>query len=212
MKTIATWIRPTDEALFTEALAFAPGVRLVNARTTTVDLAAADALLLTGGGDIGRDYLRQEVPDPALIRGTDAPRDRWEFPAVAAFAETSRPILAICRGHQVLNVALGGTLVLDIPGHADAEQRDREVQALRIAEAVPAWRRFEAVNSSHHQAVAKMGEGLLPEAWCEADGIIEQMSHRVHPWCVGVQFHPERGQAYAGLFRAFVQAVTGRGA
>jgi putative glutamine amidotransferase len=212
MKTIATWIRPTDEALFTEALAFAPGVRLVNARTTTVDLAAADALLLTGGGDIGRDYLRQEVPDPALIRGTDAPRDRWEFPAVAAFAETSRPILAICRGHQVLNVALGGTLVLDIPGHADAEQRDREVQALRIADSVPTWRRFGAVNSSHHQAVAQMGEGLLAEAWCEADGIIEQMSLRTHPWCVGVQFHPERGRAYAGLFRAFVQAATGRGA
>jgi putative glutamine amidotransferase len=177
-----------------------------------VDLANADALLLTGGGDIGLDYLRQSVSDPALVRGTDAPRDMWEFPAVTAFAASARPILAICRGHQVLNVALGGTLLLDLPGHAEAEQRDREVQVLRVADSVPAWRRFGAVNSSHHQAVAQLGEGLVAEAWCAIDGVVEQMSHRAHPWCVGVQFHPERSGAYAGLFHAFVQAVNGRGA
>lgn len=205
MKTIATWIRSVDETLF--AAAFAPGVRLVNARTALVDLASADALLLTGGGDIGLNYLKQPVPDISLIRGIDGPRDAWEFAATAPFVTSGRPILAICRGHQVLNVALGGTLHLHIPGHAGDEQKNAQVQPLRYAEGVPGYRRFTLVNSSHHQAVDGLGDGLVAEAWCADDGVVEQMYHRTHPWCVGVQFHPERSPAYASLFKAFVEAI-----
>ena len=207
MKTIATWIRPVDEALFAAAFADAPGFRLVNARTTRVDVASAAALLLTGGGDIGADFLQQPVPETSLIRGTDAPRDAWEFSAMAPFITSGRPILAICRGHQVLNVALGGTLFLDIPGHAGEEQKNAQVQPLRHADGVPAHRRFKRVNSSHHQAVDRLGDGLDAEAWCATDGVVEQMGHRTHPWCVGVQYHPERDPAYAGLFKAFVDAI-----
>lgn len=205
MKTIATWIRADDDGLFETALG--NNVRLVNARTTTVDLATAEALLLTGGGDIGVGYLKQSVPDASLIRGIDGPRDAWEFAAVGPFITSGRPILAICRGHQVLNVALGGTLHLDVPGHAGAAQRNAQVQSLRHADVVPAHRKFSLVNSSHHQAVERLGDGLVAEAWCTADGIIEQMYLRTHPWCVGVQYHPERDQAYASLFRAFVDAI-----
>jgi putative glutamine amidotransferase len=207
MKTIATWIRPVDEALFAAAFAFAPDIRLVNARTTKTDVASADALLLTGGGDIGADYLKQTVPDASLVRGTDAPRDAWEFAAVAPFITSGRPILAICRGHQVLNVVLGGTLLLDIPGHADLGQKDKEVQPLRHADGVPDYRRFTTVNSSHHQAVDRLGDGLVAEAWCATDGIVEQVCDRTHPWCVGVQYHPERSPSYASLFKAFVDAM-----
>lgn len=207
MKTVASWIRDVDETLFAEAFAFARGLRLANARTGAVDAASADALLLTGGGDVGRGFLRQEVPEPSLVRGVDDARDQWEFAALSAFFGTGRPILAICRGHQVLNVALGGTLLLDIPGHGEPEMREREIQPLRHAAGVPASRLFSAVNSSHHQAVERLGAGLVPEAWSVADGILEQMSHGAHPWCVGVQYHPERGRAYAGLFRAFADAI-----
>ncbi len=207
MKTIATWIRPVDEDLYAAAFAFAPGVRLVNARTTKTDVASADALLLTGGGDVGADYLKQPVSDASLVRGTDALRDVWEFAAVAPFITSGRPILAICRGHQVLNVVLGGTLLLDIPGHAGEEQKNAQVQPLRHADGVPEHRRFTMVNSSHHQAVDRLGDGLVAEAWCDTDGIVEQVCDRTHPWCVGVQYHPERDQAYASLFRAFVDAM-----
>ncbi len=107
----------------------------------------------------------------------------------------------------MLNVVLGGTLLLDIPGHADLGQKDKEVQPLRHADGVPGYRRFTNVNSSHHQAVDRLGDGLVAEAWCDTDGIVEQIYHRTHPWCVGVQYHPERDQAYASLFRAFVDAI-----
>lgn len=206
MKTFASWIRDVDETLFARALAFAPGVRLVNARTAEVNVTAADALLLTGGGDVASEYLSQPVATPALIRGVDLARDQWEFAAVRTFFGTGRPILGICRGHQVLNVALGGTLLLDIPGHNLAEQRDREVQPLRYEDVAPADRRFARVNSSHHQAVERPGDGFAVEAWCADDGIVEQVCHRTHPWCVGVQFHPERSQIYESLFRSLVAA------
>lgn len=207
MKIVASWIRAVDESLFAGIFAALPEVRLVNARTDPVDLAAADALLLTGGGDVGADRLGQRVTDPSLIRGVDAGRDAWEFPAVAWALAAGRPLLAICRGHQVLNVALGGTLHLDLPGHGDPGQRDREVQPLRHAAGVPPSRLFAAVNSSHHQAVDRLGDGLAAEAWCASDGVLEQMRHRSLPWCVGVQYHPERSGCYLPLFRSFRDAI-----
>ena len=206
MKIFATWIRENDEPLFARAFAFAPAVQLANARTARVDLTGADALLLTGGGDVGPEYLDQPIPAPALISGIDSARDRWEFEAVRTFLGSPRPILGICRGHQVLNVALGGTLWLDIPGHNLAEQRDQEKQSLRYAGRVSASRVFSKVNSSHHQAVARLGDGLEVEAWCAEDEIVEQVRHGTHPWCVGVQFHPERSRVYASLFQSLVEA------
>lgn len=203
-------MRPSDEPLFSAVLSFVPGVRLVNARTANVDLAAADTLPLTGGGDIGADYPRQSVAALALIRGTDSPRDAWEFPAGKAFVASGRPILAICRGHQVLNGTLGGHAVARHSGARGAcAARPRSAGAALFGR-VPAFRRLAAVNPSHHQAVAEPGAGLVAEAWCAEDGVIEQMSHRDHPWCVGVQYHPERGQMHAGLVRAFVEASTAR--
>lgn len=207
MNVVVSWIRPVDEALFAGIFSEFPGVRLVNARTEPADVGAAAALLLTGGGDVGPGYLHQPVSDASLIRGVDAARDAWEFPAVKQIVAAGRPVLAICRGHQVLNVALGGTLLIDIPGHGEAEQRDREIQPLRHAPGVPPSRRFAAVNSSHHQAVETLGEGLAAEAWCATDGILEQMCHRTHPWCVGVQYHPERSPSYRPLFQSFVAAL-----
>ncbi len=116
MKNIATWIREVDGPPFERTFALYPNLRLWNARVEKVP-EDIDGLLLTGGEDISQKFLRQPVPDPSLIQDPDPVRDAWEFPLLARVLERRLPFFAICRGLQVLNVALGGTLLLDIPGH-----------------------------------------------------------------------------------------------
>jgi putative glutamine amidotransferase len=119
--------------------------------------------------------------------------------------ERGLPILAICKGMQVLNVALGGTLKLDIPGHRSDQMKDHDIQPLRHDRA--AKHQFDKVNSSHHQAVDRVADGFLVEAWCESDDIIEQMRLGDHPFAVAVQYHPERGRIYDALFEDFFSQV-----
>jgi putative glutamine amidotransferase len=102
---------------------------------------------------------------------------------------------------QLFNVALGGTLKLDIPGHKFPEQKDHDVQLLRTD--ARAAHRFDKVNSSHHQAVDSLGQGLTVESWCATDDIIEQVRLRNYPFALGVQYHPERGAIYDSLFEDF---------
>jgi len=160
-----------------------------------------DGLLLTGGSDIALEFLRQEIVEPCLVEDVDLARDRWEFEAAQKLLARSLPIFAICRGLQVLNVALGGTLKLDIPGHRLAEQKNRDIQPLRCDS--KAVHQFEKVNSAHHQAVDRLGEGLQVEAWCATDDIVEQMRLRDYPFALAVQYHPERGMIYDALFEDF---------
>ena len=165
-------------------------------------MAGVDGLLLTGGSDIAPEFLRQPVPDPSILeKDVDVVRDRWEFAAVDQALSRGLPILAICKGMQLFNVALGGTLKLDIPGHKLPEQKDNDVQALRSQ--TGATHRFDKVNSSHHQSVDKLGAGLEVESWCASDDIIEQIRLRSHPFALGVQYHPERGIIYDSLFDDF---------
>lgn len=202
---VATWIRPHDVARFRASLASAPELEFADAQVAAVNLETCDALLLTGGEDISAEFLRQPIADPTLIEEPAAARDAWEFPAVAHALARGWPILAVCRGVQVLNVALGGTLHLHVEGHRDPRQKENEVQSLRLARALPVS--FPAVNSSHHQALDRLGDGLDVEAWCAADSVVEQVRHRSRPWCVGVQYHPERAASYRPLFEAFAAAV-----
>ena len=120
---------------------------------------------------------------------------------IAAARERRLPVLGICRGIQILNVALGGTLKLDIPGHKLPEQKDNDIQSLRSQRG--AAHRFEKVNSSHHQALDVLGEGFEVEAWCSDDDVIEQVRLRDYAFAVGVQYHPERGKIYDALFEDF---------
>ena len=202
MPNLATWIRPKDSKWFRPLFARHPEIKVFNARTRTVPLDQMDGLLLTGGSDISPQFLRQEIPDPSVInKDVDPERDRWEFQAVQEALSRGVPILAICKGLQVFNVALGGTLKLDIPDHNLPHQKQSDVQPLRHDTA--AAHRFSKVNSAHHQAIEQLGDDLEAEAWAEPDDIIEQVRLRKYPFGLAVQYHPERGAIYDSLFEDF---------
>jgi putative glutamine amidotransferase len=202
MSNLATWMRPKDEKWFRPFFAKHPDVHVFDARKGDVALDQMDGLLLTGGSDISLKFLRQKVADPSLLsKDMDPERDRWEFKAVEEALSRGLPILAICKGLQVFNVALGGTLKIDIKGHNLPHQRERDVQALRSARS--ASHRFAKVNSAHHQAIDRLGDDLEVEAWAAHDGIIEQVRLRKYPFALAVQYHPERSRIYDSLFEDF---------
>ncbi len=209
MANLATWIRPKDEKWFQPFFAKHPDIHVFDARKGDVALNQMDGLLLTGGFDISPEFLRQENVDPTLIHNDVNPvRDRWEFDAISKSLARGLPILGICRGIQALNVALGGTLKLDIPGHDLPEQKENDIQPLRYDR--NATHRFERVNSAHHQAVARVADGFEVDAWCASDDIIEQMCLRNYPFAVAVQYHPERGKIYDALFEDFFARLETR--
>ncbi len=205
-KKVATWLRPKDEKYFLPIFARYPEVEVCNALSSEVDLSDMDGLLLTGGADIAPEFLKQEVPDPSVLeKGCDSKRDAWEFKAIATALDRRLPLLAICKGMQTVNVAMGGTLILDLPGHNLPEQKDHNVQPVKTA--TEASHRFASVNSSHHQAIERLADGCEAEAWCVTDGVIEQMRVRDLPFGVCVQYHPERGEIYDELFDDFFAHV-----
>jgi putative glutamine amidotransferase len=202
MPNLATWMRPKDEKWFQPFFANHPDVHVFDARKGGVPLEKMDGLLLTGGSDISPEFLRQKVDDPSVLsKDMDSERDRWEFKAVREALSRGLPILAICKGLQVFNVALGGTLKLDIKGHNLPHQSERDVQPLRSAR--HASHRFPKVNSAHHQAIEQLGDDLEVEAWAAHDGIIEQVRLRKYPFGLAVQYHPERSRIYDSLFEDF---------
>lgn len=207
MANLLTWLRAKDEKWFQPFFARHPEITVHNACTSDVSTEQMDGLLLTGGSDIAPKFLRQPIPDPGLIDDDiDLPRDQWEFETIPEILARGRPVLAICRGVQVLNVALNGTLTLDISGHRLPEQKDNDIQSLRTD--AGSAHRFEMVNSSHHQALDSLGDGLVIEAWCAVDDIVEQVRLRDYPFALGVQYHPERGKIYDPLFEDFFSRVA----
>ena len=155
---------------------------------------AADCagLLLPGGGDIdparfGQPDMGSRDIDPALDDVQLAARDRC--------ARSGRPVLGICRGHQVLNVYFGGDLIQDLPtaGAHMAHDHADSVHPIAVRPGSLLHRLLgasPAVNSSHHQGLGRLGEGLAVSAQAP-DGVIEAIEHRTLP-ILGVQFHPER--------------------
>ena len=207
MANLATWLRPKDRKWFRPFFLKHPEIRVFDASHSDVPMDHMDGLLLTGGSDITPEFLRQDNVDPKLIdkEDLDPNRDRWELDAISKAVPRGLPILAICRGIQVLNVALGGTLKLDIAGHRLPEQKEQDIQRLRHDR--NANHRFENVNSSHHQAIDRLADGFEVEAWCADDDIIEQVRLRDYPFALAVQYHPERGKIYDALFENFLHKV-----
>ena len=209
MPNLATWMGAKDEKWFQPFFDKHPGIRVCNARKDEAAFEEIDGLLLTGGSDIAPEFLKQEVPDPSILdQDVDVARDRWEFAAVKNALSRGLPIFAICKGLQLFNVALGGTLKLDIPGHKLPEQKEHDIQPLRNDRA--ATHRFTKVNSSHHQAIDRLGDGCEVEAWCATDDIIEQIRLRNYPFALAVQYHPERGRIYNELFEDFFSRLDNR--
>ena len=155
-----------------------------------------DGLVMTGGSDVDPARYGEE-PHPAVY-GVDAERDRVELALVTAALERGMPILAVCRGMQLLNVALGGSLVQHLePGDGDHHAAwDVETHSLvheaSFASGSLAARCYgaaTAVNSLHHQAVNRLGNGLVATGWA-TDGTVEAAEIPGSP-VLAVQWHPE---------------------
>jgi putative glutamine amidotransferase len=185
-------------------------------------LGRLDGVLLTGGGDVAPARFG-EAPHPTVTEVSEA-RDALEVHLVQEALGRRWPVLAICRGLQVLNVALGGSLHQDIAddidtniGHAQKERRDEPTHEVRVA----ADSRLHAivgapelhVNSFHHQALKALGRGLRAVAWAP-DGVVEGAELEGEGFVVGVQWHPEdlvgRDPAARALFAALVDAARRR--
>ncbi len=194
-------------------------------------LADCAGLLLQGGADVAPPTYGEQPLRPEW--SGDAIRDRFELDAIAVALELGKPVLGICRGHQVLNVALGGSLYQDIATQVDASLLHRE------------WERYEALehevrlapdswvaqvfsgassvltNTVHHQAIKQLAPSLRATAWA-SDGIVEAVEQiDGERWAAGVQWHPEwlDGSAEGGphrseggpIFTSFVGVCRERG-
>lgn len=185
--------------------------------------AMADGLLLTGGEDLAPSNYGEE---PAGSRDVSPERDALEMDLAGRALRRDIPILAICRGMQLLNVLRGGTLYQDLDRHREGslshdrfEMFDREIHTVRFEEGT---RWLQGVlpgeevrtNSAHHQGIRSLGEGIRPVGRAE-DGLVEAVelgAEEGDAWTVGVQWHPERmlergGGVNAALFRRFGEEV-----
>lgn len=194
---------------------------LLGARHAAQYLDACDALVLTGGEDVDPGFYG-EAPHPKL-GDVDRLRDEFELALTKGAWERRLPILAICRGIQVVNVALGGTLWQDIPSqrpggleHKAPTERDIRSHLVTIASGSRLARALATVrtevNSFHHQSVRDVAPGLVVTATAP-DGEIEGLeSGPDDPWLLAVQWHPEEFHHHEvapdhGLFNALVAAA-----
>ena len=189
----------------------------------------ADGVMLTGGDDLQPDLYDPALPAAIKTKsgGVDPQRDLFDFLLIEQTMKQRKPLLAICRGPQVLNVALGGGLITDIPTEASRSmnhQRKPEAhRTVHTAELVSGslMRRIHRceklkINSAHHQAVGELAPMLRATARTR-DGIIEAIELTAKeakdaPFLLGVQYHPERlyekNPVHARLFRAFIKAAA----
>lgn len=174
-----------------------------------------DGLLLSGVGDIHPRFYapRMTAVERRKCREVDEVRDVMEIFLTRVALRRRMPVLGICRGIQVMNVALGGTLLADVPGHAHkvAMARIQRVEWLPgSAMGKVLGVAGNRVTSTHHQALGRVAPGLRVVAWAE-DGVVEAVEHVSARYFWGVQFHPERMvqvPAFRRLFRAFVRASS----
>ena len=219
---------------YEQAVLAGGGVPLIAPATTDRAVLAegvrrTDGVLLTGGDDINPNLYEDTIP--RAIRKTVSPtpdggrRDLTELLLIAEIFRQHKPVLAICRGHQLLNVAFGARLVVDIPSQLpDALNHRRMDRAFEVVHEITVspgtqfatifGKQRVGVNSTHHQAVLQPAEPFVATARSR-DGLVEAMELRSNtglktPFLLGVQFHPERliqkGGGYLALFKTFVAA------
>ena len=210
---------------YVEAVIKAKGIPLIlpgpgSIKSAAPYFRAVKGLLLAGGGDVDPGFYNEE-PLPGLGEVTPD-RDRFEIMLIRAAMQKKVPIMGICRGIQVLNVACGGSIIQHLPAEID--------DPLKHSQSAPRWHSTHKVsiakdsrlagilkcdsirvNSYHHQAVRSPAPGFDVTAR-SSDGVIEAIEHRKSPFVIGVQWHPEgmitRDRNSRLLFRAFMEAVS----
>jgi putative glutamine amidotransferase len=170
-------------------------------------VARLDGLVVSGGPDV--EPVRYGAVREAECGPSSAERDTWELALIEAALARRTPLLGICRGMQLLNVLLGGTLVQHMEGHRGepgvfGQHMVRPVAGSRLAQVLPDPVR---VPTYHHQALARFGDGLVPGAYAE-DGTVEavELPRSEHPFALAVQWHPEEGEDVR-VMRALVDAA-----
>jgi putative glutamine amidotransferase len=173
-------------------------------------LDALDGLIFSGGNDLTPESYGAEA-DPAT-NGTNPARDNGELALLTAALERDLPVLAICRGAEVLNVVRGGDLVQHLPDVVGHEQHravagEFSEHAVRVEPSSRIGDVRGNVMSHHHQGLGRVGGGLREVAWAE-DGIVEAVEDPDKPFVVGVLWHPEAGEDQR-LFEQLVEAARG---
>ena len=175
-----------------------------------------DGLLLTGGNDVPPQRYGEERHERTVCVHPD--KDISDFTLVETSIQTKKPILAICYGTQLVNVALGGSLIQDIPSevktpiiHKDSKN-EHYTHTITIEKNSLLYQIIGTdcikADSTHHQAIKRLGNGLKDTAHTE-DGIIEAVEWKDYPFLVGVQWHPERmidAPHHLALFKALIKA------
>lgn len=185
-------------------------------------LEVIDGLLFSGGDDISPLFYNDE-PQQGL--GPTCPeRDRYEIHLFQMARHTNKPILGICRGLQLMNVAMGGTLYQDIPStipspliHQQQTKADEATHAVNLISETKLHRIMDGnaleTNSFHHQAIKGLATGLVPNAY-SSDGLIEGIEGKEESYLLGVQWHPEymfsKDPKMLKLFQTFVDAAQTR--
>ena len=174
-------------------------------------IAILDGLVITGGADVDPalydEPVHAETGEPQLLR------DKWELALLAAALDRDIPVLAICRGAQLMNVAYGGSLIQHLPAREGAEDHRggsgvyRKMPITLDPAALPGTvlGPSSTVSCYHHQAIARLGKGLTVTGRAQ-DGTIEAVVDEDRAFAVGVQWHPERDRELR-LFTAFVEAA-----
>ena len=172
-------------------------------------LSVLDGILFSGGSDLDPELYGAELhPETTGVREE---RDKAELALLAAALERDMPVLAVCRGSQVLNVALGGDLVQHLPEivgheghrHTPGDWSDHEVRLEPESRVGTMLGDRTPVKSHHHQGFGKIGEGLQESGWAD-DGTVEALEDPSKRFAVGVLWHPEEGEDLA-LFEGLVE-------
>jgi putative glutamine amidotransferase len=199
------------------------GLEVVDATGPGGSLQGCAGLVLTGGIDVD-PFLYGEARQPE-VEEVNRPRDEFELALLREALEADLPVLAICRGHQLLNVCFGGGLLQHVPGDAHRWQEDEPVtSSFHDVSFAPDSKLLAVygadrvnVNSRHHQAVTvdRVARGLVVTGTSD-DGLVEGLESPAHRWIVGVQWHPERpeletpgfAESSRLLWGAFTRAVS----
>jgi putative glutamine amidotransferase len=198
---MANWVMSRDVVVFMVPSVDSQGLLHRNNMRLRDYVHELDGLILQGGSDISPTCYGEEPLRPEWAG--DRVRDDYEMELFNEFMEAGKPVLGVCRGLQLINVALGGTLYQDIPSqigertaHRDRSVYEGNVHAVRFEPDGGLARLFPdtetaLVNSLHHQAVRKLGRDLVVDARAADDGVIEAIRLRGRSYVLGVQWHPE---------------------